>query len=83
VFSIFEEHPEWISKGKAGGLQELGLKVCVVEDQDGFFLHHLVMRNSTDEKVAVPLIEGTWNHPLEKGERKAPARAGSALHKAS
>jgi IS5 family transposase len=59
VFSIFEEHTEWISKGKAGVPQELGLKVCVVEDQYGFFLHHLVMRNTTDEKVAVSLIEAT------------------------
>ena len=59
VFSIFEEHTEWISKGKAGLPQELGLKVCVMEDQYGFFLHHVVMRNSTDEKVAVPLIEAT------------------------
>ncbi|MBE9592177.1 MAG: ISNCY family transposase, partial [Proteobacteria bacterium] len=29
VFSIFEEHTEWIVKGKAGVSQELGLKVCV------------------------------------------------------
>ena len=56
VFSIFEEHTEWISKGKAGVPQELGLKVCVVEDQYGFFLRHLVMRGSTDEKVAVALM---------------------------
>ncbi len=59
VFSIFEEHTEWISKGKAGVPQELGLKVCVVEDQYGFFLNHLVMRKSTDEKVAVPLMRAT------------------------
>ena len=56
VFSIFEEHTEWISKGKAGVLQELGLKVCVVKDQFGFLLHHRVMQNETDDKVAVPLI---------------------------
>jgi len=59
IFSIFEEHTEWISKGKAGVPQELGLKVCVVEDQYGFFLNHLVMRKSTDEKVAVPLMRAT------------------------
>ena len=59
VFSIFEEHTEWISKGKAGVPQELGLKVCVVEDQYGFFLNHLVMRKSTDELVAVPLMRAT------------------------
>ena len=32
VFSLFEEHTEWINKGKAGVSQELGLKVCVVKD---------------------------------------------------
>ncbi|GAH45325.1 unnamed protein product, partial [marine sediment metagenome] len=56
VFSIFEEHTEWISKGKAGVSQELGLKVCVVKDQFGFILHHRVMHNETDDKVAFPII---------------------------
>jgi IS5 family transposase len=32
VFSIFEPHTEWISKGKAGVRQELGLGVCVLKD---------------------------------------------------
>jgi hypothetical protein len=56
VFSIFEEHTEWISKGKAGVPQELGLKVCVVKDQFGFILHHRVMQNETDDKIAVPIV---------------------------
>lgn len=59
VFSIFEEHTEWISKGKAGVPQELGLRVCIVEDQHGFYLNHLVMKKTTDEKVAIALIEET------------------------
>lgn len=59
VFSIFEEHTEWISKGKAGVPQELGLKVCVVKDQFGFILHHRVMQNETDDQIAVPIIEET------------------------
>jgi hypothetical protein len=29
VFSIFEPHTEWISKGKAGVPVELGLRVCI------------------------------------------------------
>ena len=33
VFSLFEEHTEWISKGKAGVPQELGVRVGLVEDQ--------------------------------------------------
>ncbi len=31
VFSLFEPHTEWISKGKAGVPVALGLRVCVVE----------------------------------------------------
>ena len=56
VFSIFEEHTEWISKGKAGVPVELGKRVCIVKDQYGFILHHRVMENETDDKVAVPII---------------------------
>ena len=56
VFSIFEEHTEWISKGKAGVPVELGLKVCVLEDQYGFILHHQVMQNETDDQVAVAMV---------------------------
>ena len=59
VFSIFEEHTEWISKGKAGVPVELGLKVCVLEDQYGFILHHRVMEHETDDQVAIPMVEQT------------------------
>jgi hypothetical protein len=59
VFSIFEEHTEWIVKGKAGVSQELGLKVCIVKDQYGFILHHHVMQNETEDQIAVPIIEAT------------------------
>jgi len=56
VFSIFEQHTEWICKGKAGMPQELGLKVCVLEDHYGFILHHRVMEKQTDEQVAVAMV---------------------------
>jgi len=59
VFSIFEEHTEWINKGKAGISQELGLKVCILKDQFGFILHHRVMQNETDDQIAVAIIEET------------------------
>lgn len=59
VFSIFEEHTEWICKGKAGVPQELGLKVCIVEDQYQFMLHHRVMEQETDEQVAVIMAQET------------------------
>ena len=56
VFSIFEPHTEWISKGKAGVPVELGLKVCILEDQYQFILHHEVMQQKTDDQVAVSMV---------------------------
>ncbi|MBT8491112.1 MAG: ISNCY family transposase [Deltaproteobacteria bacterium] len=56
VFSIFERHTEWIVKGKAGVSQELGLNVCILEDQHGFILHHHVMEKQVDEQVAVSMV---------------------------
>lgn len=61
VFSIFEPHTEWISKGKAGVPQELGLRVCIVEDQYGLILHHQVMEKETDDKVTVSIINAAQN----------------------
>ena len=55
-FSIFEEHVEWISKGKKGVPQELGLRLCILEDQFGFILHHEVMEKKTDDKVTIDMI---------------------------
>ena len=57
VFSIFQPHTEWISKGKAGVPVELGLRVCVVEDQYRFILHHQVMEKTTDDQIAVSIVK--------------------------
>ncbi len=57
VFSIFEPHTEWIVKGKAGVPVELGLRVGVVEDHHGFILHHRVMEKSTDDRIAVAIVQ--------------------------
>ena len=56
VFSIFEPHTEWISKGKAGVPVELGVKVCILEDQHQFILHHRVMEKQTDEQVTLAMV---------------------------
>ena len=61
VFSIFEPHTEWISKGKAGVPMELGLRVCILEDQYGLILHHRVMEKETDDKVAVGMVDAAQN----------------------
>ena len=59
VFSLFQPHTEWISKGKAGVPVELGLRVCIMEDSHGFILHSRVCQKTTDDKVAVPMVEAT------------------------
>jgi len=57
IFSVFEEYTEWISKGKAGVRVEFGVKVCILEDQYGFILHHRIMQNETDCGIAVDFIK--------------------------
>lgn len=59
VYSIFQPHTEWISKGKLGVPVELGIKVSIVEDQHQFILHHRVMEKESDSQVAVPIATDT------------------------
>ena len=59
VFSIFEPHTEWVSKGKAGVPVELGVRVCILEDQHQFILHHRIMEHETDSTVAVKMVESS------------------------
>ena len=59
VFSLFQPHTEWVMKGKAGVPVELGVKVCVIEDQYQFILHHRVMEKQTDDQVAIPMVDET------------------------
>ena len=57
VFSIFEEHTRWVSKGKAGAPVELGVPVALIEDQYQFILHHEILWQGADVDVAVPLVQ--------------------------
>lgn len=59
VFSLFKPYTEWVSKGKAGTPVELGVKVCILEDENQFILHHSVMEKQTDDQVAIAMVEGT------------------------
>ncbi len=59
VFSIFQPHTEWISKGKAGVPVEWALRVGVVEDQHRCILHHQGMEKTTDDQIAVPITKQT------------------------
>ena len=57
VFSIFEPHTRWVAKGKAGVPVELGVPVCVMEDQYRFILHHKILWAGSDVDAAVPMVE--------------------------
>lgn len=64
LFSIFEPHTRRIAKGKAGRPVELGIPVCVCENQYGFILNHEVMWSGRDVDVAVGFTEETIKrHP--------------------
>lgn len=56
VFSVFEPHTRWVSKGKAGVPVELGVPVAVIEDQHRFILHHEVLWSGEDVDAALPLV---------------------------
>lgn len=62
VFSLFQPHTEWIMKGKAGVPVELGVRVCILEDQYQFILHHKVMEKQVDNVIAIPIIKETKVH---------------------
>ncbi len=57
VYSIYQPHTEWVVKGKAGVPVELGVKVCVIEDEYQFILTHRVMYQEQDVDVALPITQ--------------------------
>jgi hypothetical protein len=59
VFSLFEPHTRWLCKGKAGVPVELGVAVCVLEDQYQFILHHRILWQETDDQLTVPMVKDT------------------------
>ena len=62
VFSIHEEHTRWISKGKADVVAELGVPVCVLEDQYQFILRHHIQWEAGDQDMIVPFLTEAKQH---------------------
>lgn len=76
VYSIFEEHTEWISKGKPGHQVELGHLVLVTTDQHHFIVDYKVMEKEKDAPQVDTLIErikatfpatAIYSHSFDKG----------------
>lgn len=57
VFSIFEDHVEWIKKGKSNNRVEIGHKVLIATDQYHFILSHQLVERQEDVALAVPLAQ--------------------------
>ncbi len=73
VFSIFEPHTRWMTQGKAGVPQELGVPVCIVEDQHQFILHHEILWAGGGTDCAVPVIA--------RAQARFPARVACSFDK--
>ena len=55
IFSLFEPHTEWITKGKVRPAVELGHKILITTDQHQLVLDYRVMEKSTDNQETMPL----------------------------
>lgn len=61
LYSIFETHSEWLSKGKKFNPVEIGHNVLIATDQFNFIIHHQVLENQVDvqltQDIATKLVE--------------------------
>lgn len=62
VFSIHEEHTRWINKGKADVVAELGVPVCMLEDQYQFILRHHILWEGNDQDMIVSFLTEAKKH---------------------
>ncbi len=76
VYSIFEEHTEWITKGKLNKKVELGHLVLITTDQHQFIVDYKVMEKQKDAKEVSDLCERIkknfpgkklYSHSFDKG----------------
>ena len=57
VYSIFEPHTEWISKGKQNKRVELGHLLLITTDQHQFIIDYKIMKGEKDAAQVKPLTE--------------------------
>ncbi len=67
IFSIFEEHTEWLTKGKLNKKVELGHLLLITSDQYQFIVDYKVMEKQRDASQVSDLCERIKKHyPDEK-----------------
>ena len=57
VFSLFEPHTKWISKGKAGVIAEFGQKHLIVTDQNHFIVLHQLIGDTPDSEFSIEIAQ--------------------------
>lgn len=57
IYSLFEPHTEWISKGKQNKKVEFGHKILISTCQHHFILHHQVIEAKADVELTIPLAD--------------------------
>ena len=57
IYSVFVPFTGWCSKGKAGVPVELGVPVCVVENEQQFLLSCRIMWTESDVDLVPEIIE--------------------------
>ncbi|MCY7292396.1 MAG: ISNCY family transposase, partial [Ferruginibacter sp.] len=62
IFSIFEEHTEWITKGKLNKKVELGHLLLITTDQYQFIVDYKVMEKQRDASQVSSLCERIKKH---------------------
>jgi transposase, IS5 family len=76
VYSIFEEHTEWLTKGKLNKKVELGHLLLITTDQYQFIVDYKVMENQRDAAQVSSLCgrirknfagKKTYSHSFDKG----------------
>ena len=76
IYSIFEEHTEWISKGKLNKKVELGHLLLITSDQHQFIVDYKIMEKQKDAKQVTGLCERIkknyggrklYSHSFDKG----------------
>jgi IS5 family transposase len=57
LYSLFEPHTEWITKGKARPAVELGHRLCVATDQHGLAQDYRVLIQEAEVNQSVPVAD--------------------------
>lgn len=55
IFSIFEQHTEWVNKGKSNPSVELGKMVCITTNQFHVIVDYRIMDNMKDSQIVVDI----------------------------